>query len=82
MRISYALTSGHEPAIGSPLCKDAVIGLKLKPASDKSDKGDGWVSAGDGKCTANLAVRYLKENAPAALLGEAGQLALRPWGDK
>jgi hypothetical protein len=32
LRISYALTSGHEPAIGSPLCKGAAISVPLKMA--------------------------------------------------
>lgn len=32
VRISYSLTGGHEPAIGSPLCKGAVINVPLKLA--------------------------------------------------
>ena len=138
LRISYALTSGHEPAIGSPLCKGAVINVPVKMAGkvtaafggkesvsgelspDKpatltcrapqpkgrnapppdpnykeveltglADAGVdklgelGWVSVSDGKVSANLAVRYLRQNYPVALAVQPGKdatvLQLQPW---
>ena len=76
VRFSYALTSGHLPAIGSPLCKSALIQIPVKGEQMKA--GNSSVAAG----SAHLAVRYLKENAPAELTGADGNLTLSIWGGK
>jgi hypothetical protein len=82
LRISYALTSGHLPPIGSPVAKDAVMAVPLKDGAAQAASGDGWVAANVGGGTVTLAVRYLKENAPAVLVGAGGRLALKPWADQ
>ncbi|MDD4888727.1 MAG: glycoside hydrolase family 127 protein [Phycisphaerae bacterium] len=98
VRISYALTNGHLPAIGSPLCRNAIIAVPLSDKLGKPADGDGWIAASNDKSAISLVVRYLKENAPARLVGflnvhspTEGQavvadgvntLALLPWGDK
>lgn len=138
LRISYALTSGHEPAIGSPLCKSAVINVPVKlagkvtaslggkewmsgelaadqpavlmcrapaprgrnapppdpnykevevtgiPCVDAAKLGNpGWAAAANGKVSASLAVRYLRENYPVALAvvpaKESALLQFQPW---
>ncbi len=34
VRISYALTSGHLPGIGAPVCKELIVGIPLKLAGE------------------------------------------------
>jgi PcRGLX-like protein central beta sandwich domain/Fibronectin type III domain/Beta-L-arabinofuranosidase, GH127 catalytic domain len=34
VRISYALTSGHQPGIGAPVCRELVVGIPLKLAGE------------------------------------------------
>lgn len=83
VRVSYALTSGHLPATGSPVVKDAAIAVPAGITGQETGKGDGWVSGGG----ASLAVRYLKENAPATLAVSAPEgrggaaFVLSPFGD-
>ncbi len=85
VRISYALTSGHEPAIGSPVCSESTIRIGLE-GPDIIDTGAGTgeddsVYATDGKVVRHLAARYAKEN--NAILGaNVVFLDLYPWGRK
>ncbi len=82
--ISYALTNSSLPAIGAPVCKDLTIGVPLKLSGQVKNTGNaGWVAATNGKVGASLALRYLKENNPAALAVRkedgVAWLELKPW---
>ena len=84
IRVSYTLSDESFPAIGTPVCKDAAVGIGVKTTGD-AKTGDGWMATPSGSAAAVLAVRYLKENAPASLQlakdEKGARLTLKPWNE-